>query len=142
MIYRYIFLKAPSCEEIKLFYFYIMHKNTVICCISGFCTQFMDIGRNLASVYIAMHLTPDEVQRSPLRRVLPRRSPKGGMRPGVSANPKKIENWIFPEDGMSEHEERLIVATTTQIGVLVSMNTHQYSFNGQTYLQQSGVPIG
>ena len=89
-----------------------------------------------------MHLTPDEVQRSPLQRVLPRRSAKGGMRPGVSANPKKIENWIFPEDGMSEYEERLIVATATQIGVLVSMNTHQYSFNGQTYLQQSGGPIG
>ena len=104
--------------------------------------KFLNFNLKVASVYIAMHLTPDEVQRSPLRRVLPRRSPKGGMRPGVSANPKKIENWIFPEDGMSEHEERLIVATTTQIGVLVSMNTHQYSFNGQTYLQQSGVHIG
>ena len=60
----------------------------------------------------------------------------------MAANPQNEENWIFPEDGMTEYEERLTVAMATQIGVLAMMNTHQYSFNGKTYLQQAGGPIG
>ena len=29
-----------------------------------------------------------------------------------------------------------------QIGVLTMMSTHRYSFNGKTYLQKAGGPIG
>ena len=39
-------------------------------------------------------------------------------------------------------EKNKIVATIIQIGVLVMMNTHLYSFNGKTFLQKEGGPIG
>ena len=78
--------------------------------------KFLNFNYRVASVYIAMHLTPDEVRRSPLGRVLPKRSAKGGVRPGVSANPRNEENWVFPEEGMTEYEEKLTVALATQIG--------------------------
>ena len=70
------------------------------------------------------------------------RTTKNGVRPGVSANPKNEENWKFPEVDRTEFEERLIVAMAIQIGVLTMMATHRYSFNGKTYLQKAGGPIG
>ena len=36
----------------------------------------------------------------------------------------------------------MVVATIVKIGVLVMMNTHVYSWNGDTYLQKAGGPIG
>jgi hypothetical protein len=36
----------------------------------------------------------------------------------------------------------LILATVVKIGVLVMMNTHIYSWNGEIYLQKAGGPIG
>ena len=36
----------------------------------------------------------------------------------------------------------MIVATVVKIGVLVMMNTHIYTWNGESYLQRAGGPIG
>ena len=80
--------------------------------------------------------------RSPLRRILPVRTSKGGVRPGVSASPSNDEHWKFPSTPGTEYEERLLVATAIQIGVIVMMNTHQYTFDGKTFLQRAGGPIG
>ena len=87
-------------------------------------------------------MTKEEVLASPLARVLPRRTAKGGVRPGVRANPKSTEHWYFPTDQFTKLEERMMVGMAVQIGTLAMMNTHQYSFNGKTYLQMAGGPIG
>ena len=79
---------------------------------------------------------------SPLWRVLPSRTSGGGVRPGVTANPEKEDHWYFPKVELTDLEERMIVATIVKIGVLVMMNTHVYSWNGDTYLQKAGGPIG
>ena len=104
--------------------------------------NFQNFNYLVAGKYIAMHLTEEEQRRSPLYRVLPRRTTKNGVKPGVSSKPKNDENWMYPAEEMTELEERLIVATAVQIGVLTMMSTHRYSFNGDTYLQGSGGPIG
>ena len=39
-------------------------------------------------------------------------------------------------------QERMIVATAVQTGVLAMMNTHVSSFDGQMYLQKAGGQIG
>ena len=75
-------------------------------------------------------------------KVLPWRTAKGGIRPGVTADPRKDENWCFPTVEMTALEERITVATMVQIGVIVCMNTHLYSFDGRTFLQQAGGPNG
>ena len=36
----------------------------------------------------------------------------------------------------------MILATGIYIGVIVMMNTHVYEFNGETFLQKAGRPIG
>ena len=86
--------------------------------------KFLNFNYRVASLYIAMHMTEEEQRRSPLYRVLPRRTTKNGVRPGVTANPKNEENWMFPEVEKTEFEERLIVAMSIQIGVLTMMSTH------------------
>ena len=93
-------------------------------------------------MYVAMHMTREEVNTSPLARVLPRRTAKGGARPGVRADPRNMEHWRFPSGEMTKLEERTLVGMAVQIGVLAMMNTHQYTFNGKTYLQLAGGPIG
>jgi hypothetical protein len=103
--------------------------------------KFLNFNFKVAGLYIAMHMTEEEQRRSPLYRVLPRRTTKAGVRPGVSANPKNEENWSFPAVERTDFEERLIVAMAVQIGVLTMMSTHWYSFAGKTYLQKTGGPI-
>ena len=64
------------------------------------------------------------------------------MRPGVSSNPDNDEFWTFSRNSRTDFEERMIVAMAVQIGIIAVMNTHQYSFNGKTFLQKAGGPIG
>jgi hypothetical protein len=71
-----------------------------------------------------MHLTDDEQRRSPLYRVLPRRTTRIGVKPGASAKPKHDENWMYSAKEMTELEERLVVATSIQIEILTMMSTH------------------
>ena len=76
-------------------------------------------------------------------KVLPtRRSGVTGVRPGVTANPEKVENWIFPLVELTTLEERMVVATVVQLGVIAQMNTHVYTFDGDLFLQKAGGPIG
>jgi hypothetical protein len=39
-------------------------------------------------------------------------------------------------------EKRMVVAMVVKVGVLIMMNTHVYSWNGESYLQRAGGPIG
>jgi hypothetical protein len=60
----------------------------------------------------------------------------------VSSAVDNEDNWEFPVVEYTENEKRIILATIVQIGVLVIMNTHLYSFDGKIFIQQAGGPIG
>ena len=66
----------------------------------------------------------------------------GGVRPGVTSSPENEEHWCFPGAELTDHEKRMIVATVVKIMVLVMMNTHIYTWNGETFLQRAVGPIG
>ena len=51
-------------------------------------------------------------------------------------------NWNFPDVELTQIEERLVIATMVQIGIIIMMNTHLYTFNTKIFLQQEGGPIG
>jgi hypothetical protein len=103
--------------------------------------SFGSINYRQARMYLAMHMTEAEQRISPLRRVLPTRE-ASGVRPGVTSDPRKEGNWIFPDTELTELEQRMVIAMMVQIGVIVAMNTHQYSFDGKMFLQNAGGPIG
>jgi hypothetical protein len=81
-----------------------------------------------------MNLTKTEQRLSPLYRVLPKRSAKGGTRPGVTAPVAKDDHWVFPNVELTDLEKRTIVATMVQIGVITMFNTHVYAFDGEIFL--------
>ena len=54
--------------------------------------KFEGINFRMAGKYVAMHLSKEEQAMSPLAGVLPRRTARGGVRPGVSADPRKDES--------------------------------------------------
>ena len=73
---------------------------------------------------------------------MPRRTSGGGVRPGVTASPDKEQHWYFPPMNLTEMEKRMVVAMVVKVGVLLMMNTHVYSWDGASYLQGGGGPIG
>jgi hypothetical protein len=104
--------------------------------------QFDNVNLRKATQYIAMCLTNKEHSVSPLRRILPRRTSRGGVKPGVTSKPSNEENWKFPEVEITSRERRMVIATVIQIGVIAMMNTHVYGFDSKIYLQKAGGPIG
>ena len=82
-----------------------------------------------------MNIDKDEQEHSNLHRVLPVRTAKGGVRPGVSSATDNQLNWKFPDVQYTGLEKRMIIASIVQIGVLVMMNTHLYNFDGKTFIQ-------
>ena len=58
--------------------------------------KFLNINYQVAGKYVAMHLTPEEQRRSPLYNILPRRTSKNGVRPGVRTGSfllKRLLSW-------------------------------------------------
>ena len=104
--------------------------------------QFNNINFRKARLYIAINMSKTDQRISPLWRVLPRRTSGGGVRPGVTSSPENEEHWFFPRVELTEHEKRMITATVVKIMILVMMNTHIYTWDGETFLQTAGGPIG
>ena len=104
--------------------------------------EFHNINYKLATKYIAISMTAQEQRLSPLAGILPRRTTTSGTRPGVTSLPGNDTNWSYPVKNYTKTQEKAIVATMVQIGVLTMMNTHLYEFDGQIFHQQSGGPIG
>ena len=52
------------------------------------------------------------------------------------------EYWSDTKNSIHRREAKMIIATMVEIGVIVTMGTHLYTFNGVTYVQLAGGPIG
>ena len=74
-----------------------------------------------------MNLSKEEQRWSPLNKLLPRRTSRGGVCPGVTVDPDNEENWRFSTTVPTELEEIMIAATVVQIGILTMFNTHVYN---------------
>jgi hypothetical protein len=63
---------------------------------------FSNINYRKARLYIATNMNKTDQRTSPLWRVLPRRTSRGGVRPGVTASPDNEEHWFFPAVQLTE----------------------------------------
>ena len=104
--------------------------------------KFFNINYRKALLYLAINMNKTDQRTSPLWRVLPRRTSKAGVRPGVTSSPENEEHWYFPPREMTSSEKRMVVAMVIKVGILIMMNTHVYSWNGKSFLQKAGGPIG
>ena len=104
--------------------------------------KFNNINYRKALLYLAINMHKTDQRTSPLWRVMPRRTSRGGVRPGVTASPDNEEHWYFPPMNLTQTEKRMVVAMVVKVGVLMIMNTHVYSWDGESYLQGGRGPIG
>ena len=79
---------------------------------------FKNINYRKALLYIAINMNKTDQRTSPLWRVLPRRTSRGGVRPGVTSSPDNEEHWYFPGAELILNDKRLIIARVVKIGVL------------------------
>ena len=98
--------------------------------------------------YIALNWDGDKCRTSPLRRVLPVRRAKTGVRPGLRGTgplgPEvhDQEQWKFPDVIITEDERREIIATVVSIAVKELFSNHLYTFGNKIYRQSKGGAIG
>ena len=104
--------------------------------------SFQNINYRKALLYLAINMHKTDQRTSALWRILPRRTSQGGVRPGVTASPDKEDHWFFPTMQLTAREKRMVVAMVVRVGVLMMMNSHVYSWDGDNYLQKAGGPIG
>ena len=80
--------------------------------------------------------------------LLPWRTKSGGTAPGIK-NPEcngKEKNtqkfWTFPDRTPTKKQKRIMLGRMAEIGVRTLFENFCYSFAGESYIQQSGGPIG
>ena len=92
-----------------------------------------------ATRYIALNWTAEQCRSSKLRRVLPTRRGKTGVRPGLRGEGPMgkergdQEQWRFPPVKLTEEEKREIVATVIMISTKFMFESHFYTFSGKLY---------
>ena len=131
--------------DVKALYPSLSDLDTAIICFNAIMDtdiHFTNINYKLASKYIAICMTDEEQRTSGIRDILPKRTTKNGVKPGVTSKPENDENWRFPIKEPTDLQKKTIFATMVMIGVLEMMNSHLYQFNNKIYLQQAGGPIG
>ena len=106
-----------------------------------------------AAKYIAMSLSPTEIEADGLADIIPVRKFKPGTRPGITskeAQDKKKDSlaemrtskWQFKKMRFNEAEERGLLAKVVEILVRTTFKHHLYQFEGQFYIQGKGGSIG
>ena len=103
--------------------------------------KFTNINYRKALLYLAINMNKTDQRTSSLWRVLPRRTSKGGVRPGVTSSPENEDHWYFPPGEMTSSEKRMVVAMVIKVGILLMMDTHVYSWKGKSFLRQEGLSV-
>ena len=60
--------------------------------------KFNNINYRIAAKYVSIYLSETEARLSPMFPILPRRTSKQGVRPGVTSNPDNESSWWYPTD--------------------------------------------
>ena len=101
----------------------------------------VDLTKALRYIYIVGG--PELINRAGLNRISPKWM--GKRADLLSVTGKKSngnELWRDSNKEIYRWEAKRIVATVVEIGIILAMGTHLYSFNGVTYIQCVGGPIG
>ena len=110
--------------------------------------QWKDLDYVEGARMIALNRSAAWCRESDLRRVLPVRRGRTGVRPGVTGEGPMggrrgdQEQWVFPTVKPTEEERKKIVAEVVAITTEVMFKHHLYTFGGRTHRQKEGGPIG
>jgi hypothetical protein len=110
--------------------------------------EFQNVDYEEVMKYLAVQLTKDEVKEMKIEDVLPSKTRGKNRKVGVAfldtdKYPDKSDKWSWAGKREATREEkRRMLARTIGIMIKLVMNNHVYQFNGKTYKQRKGGPIG
>ena len=89
--------------------------------------------------YIALNWSADECRRSRLRRILPTRRGRTGVRPGMRGEGPMgkergdQEQWRFPPVKLTKEQKKEVIATVVKIATKFMFDSRVYTFAGKMY---------
>ena len=105
-----------------------------------------------ACKYLALLLTPEEIEHQGLKEVIHQRKHSRGRPPGITTpevrqrlhQPTKEENSVFtkPTRSPNKQDEKEIMAKCLELMIIASMTNHVYLFKNTIRLQTEGGAIG
>ena len=110
--------------------------------------QWKDMDYVEGARMIALNRSAAWCRRSKMKRILPVRRGRTGVRPGVTGKGPMgggrgdQEQWVFPTVRPTEEERRMIVAEVIAITTEGMFKHHLYTFGKKTHRQKEGGPIG
>ena len=97
-------------------------------------------------MYLALTCSNIDKVDNNLQDVIPRRLSKSGQKPSIltAGTDEQRERWWYPvtPGRMSNEQKKKVMASVVQQMVKATFSTHLYEWEGQTFLQVFGGPIG
>ena len=110
--------------------------------------NFNEIDERELSLYLAINLKPEELEKREISQYCHKRRHKKGAPPKITgcAIDNKIENryspWLEPEKAQDERTTKKMISIALEIVIKFIMNNHIYKINGICKRQTKGGPIG
>ena len=97
--------------------------------------------------YLAIHLSPEEIDRNNLKSVVPKKvkNRKAGVAFLESDQDRQGEDkwdWRGKRKDPSILQKKKMIARSMEIAVTIIMENHLYQFDGKVFRQKDGGPIG
>ena len=98
--------------------------------------------------YLALNWSREQVRNSNLKRIIPWRRSRKGVKPGMRGvgphgkEPGGQEQWEFPSVVLEDWEREQVIMEVIKIAVTTMFSKHYYGFGGKMFHQTKGGPIG
>ena len=104
--------------------------------------QFDNVDYRFAARYISKGTSELQIFLWGLQNFCPRRTKKGGKRPGMSGATEDDEKWTRGRLPKTRSEELKILGHTLSVATKKVYENNIYTFNGEKRIQKEGSPIG
>ena len=106
--------------------------------------EFENVDYHEVAKYLAVMLTPAEIEDEKLTDVIPKRVKKARRKLTTNclfSNKPEAEEWL-PAARPDSSQKRIMLANTLSVGVEAVMMNHTYTLADEIYIQSEGCPIG
>ena len=133
--------------------------------VARFITEIKDfeiegVDTRAAQTFIASTMTPQEIVKEGIAHLIPKRRHKWGPRPGQTTDElskqrnKIVDNNLNPDNSKEDTKWEgkqitnnngtllKLVSVVIKLAILNVVTNHCYTYDGKTYRQQEGLPIG
>ena len=109
--------------------------------------DFSDVDYKALGKYLAVHLSPEEIERNNLisvipRKVIPRKVGMAFLDKDLDKDGNEKWDWKGKRKVPTNLQKKKMVARTLEVAIYTLLSNHLYQFDGRVFQQQAGGPIG